>query len=129
MEIVKFGEKDIENILSKMDDQEIDELAFGAIKVDSGGKILVYNETEAELTGRKAEDVIGKNFFDEVAPCTKRPDFYGVFREGVQKGELNTLFEYVFDYKMKPVKVKVHMKKALTGDDYWIFVKRIEFTV
>jgi len=31
----------------------------------------------------------------------------------------------VFDYNMAPTKVKVHMKKALVGDTFWVFVKRV----
>lgn len=125
MEIVKFGAEDIENTLSKMNDQDINGLAFGAIQLDANGNILSYNQTEGEITGRKPEDVIGKNFFTEVAPCTNRPEFHGKFTEGVQSGDLNALFEYVFDYKMEPTKVKVHMKKAMSGDSYYIFVKRL----
>lgn len=125
LNVVKFGGEDIENVLAKLDGKELDDLAFGAIQLDGDGTILSYNAAEAKITGRRAEDVIGKNFFKEVAPCTRRPEFYGVFQEGVKKQELNTMFEYVFDYKMNPTKVKVHMKKALVGDSYWIIVKRI----
>ncbi|MFW6241957.1 MAG: photoactive yellow protein, partial [Thermodesulfobacteriota bacterium] len=102
MEIIKFDEKDIENRLARMRDKELDELAFGAIQLDKNGKILFYNEAEGDITGRKPEDVIGKNFFDEVAPCTKSPEFYGRFKEGVEKGQLSAMFEYVYDYQMKP---------------------------
>lgn len=125
MEVLKFGQDNIENDLAKMKDQELDELAFGAIQVDKEGKILQYNAAEADITGRDPEKVKGKNFFTEVAPCTKTDEFYGKFKQGVESGELNTLFEYVFDYKMEPLKVKVHMKKAVLGDSYWIFVKRL----
>lgn len=125
LNVVKFGSENIENVLARLDDRELDGLAFGAIQLDRDGTILSYNAAEARITGRKAEDVIGKNFFQEVAPCTRRPEFYGIFKEGVEKGDLNTLFEYVFDYKMNPTKVKVHMKKALAGNSYWIIVKRI----
>jgi photoactive yellow protein len=125
MEVLSFESKDLANVLAKMGDKEIDKLAFGAIKVDAEGKILQYNAAEGEITGRDPKEVIGKNFFTEVAPCTNRPEFYGKFKEGVSKGELNTLFEYVFDYKMKPTKVKVHMMKAMVGEGYFIFVKRI----
>ncbi len=125
LNVVKFGSDDIDNVLSKMGDKDLDGLAFGAIQLDKDGTILAYNAAEARITGRRPEDVIGKNFFKEVAPCTRRPEFYGVFKEGVEKNELNTMFEYVFDYKMNPTKVKVHMKKALAGDSYWIIVKRI----
>ncbi|MEA5446885.1 photoactive yellow protein [Gammaproteobacteria bacterium AB-CW1] len=125
MEQLRFGSDDIENTLSRMNENELDDLAFGAIQLDKNGNILHYNSTEGEITGRNPEEVKGKNFFRDVAPCTDRPEFAGKFREGVAKGELNTLFEYVFDYKMQPTKVKVHMKKAISGDTYWVFVKRI----
>ncbi len=125
MEVVKFASDDIENKLSQLDDKELDNLAFGAIQLDKDGKILSYNAAEGDLTGRNPEEVVGKNFFTEVAPCTNSDEFYGRFRKGVESGNLNDLFEYVFDYKMKPTKVKVHMKKALTGESYWVFVKRL----
>lgn len=124
MEIVKFGAENIENVLAKMSDADVNNLSFGAIKLDGTGKILFYNDTEGKITGRNPKDMIGKNFFTEVAPCTKRPEFYGVFQEGVASGNLDTLFEYTFDYKMNPVKVKVHMKTAMNKDGYWIIVKR-----
>ena len=126
MEFVKFGSDDIGNQLSKLKDSEIENLAFGAINLDSKGKILKYNKAEGEITGRNPSEVIGKNFFTEVAPCTNSKEFYGKFKQGVDSGDLSTMFEYTFDYKMKPTKVKVHMKKALgDGDSYWIFVKRV----
>lgn len=125
MDIVTFGEDNIENSLAKMSAGQLDKVAFGAIELDSQGKVLKYNAAEGDITGRKPEDVIGKNFFREVAPCTASPEFKGRFESGVRAGNLNTMFEYIFDYNMKPTKVKVHMKKALTGDTYWVFVKRL----
>lgn len=125
METVHFGSDDIENSLANMDDKKLDELAFGAIQLDSSGKILQYNAVEGGITGRDPKSVIGKNFFKDVAPCTQSSEFQGRFKEGVANGDLNTMFEYVFDYQMTPTKVKVHMKKAIAGDTYWIFVKRL----
>lgn len=125
MEMVRFGSDDIENSLANMDDKKLDELAFGAIQLDKDGKILQYNSAEGGITGRDPKSVIGKNFFKEVAPCTQGKEFEGRFKEGVQKGDLNAMFEYVFDYQMQPTKVKVHMKKAISGDTYWVFVKRL----
>lgn len=125
LKVVSFGATDIENVLARMNSKELDKLAFGAIQVDKTGKILYYNVMESEITGRKPEEVIGKNFFTEVAPCTRRPEFYGAFVKGVANNDLGVIFEYVFDYNMKPTKVKVHMKKALIGDTYWILVKRL----
>lgn len=122
---IKFGEDDVENKLSSMSGNQIDSLSFGAIQLDCNGKILQYNNAEGEITGRDPKAMLGKNFFEDVAPCTKSPEFHGRFKAGVAKKDLNVLFEYRFDYNMSPTKVKVHMKKALVGDSYWVFVKRI----
>ena len=125
LQLVEFGKSDIENVLNKLSSSDIDKLAFGAIQLDQAGKILQYNLTEGAITGRDPGAVLGKNFFTEVAPCTNTPLFKGAFDKGVKEGALSTIFEYTFDYNMKPTKVKVHMKKALVGDTYWVFVKRL----
>ena len=125
MEVVQFGNDNIENTLANMKDGDLDQLAFGAIQLDGTGKILQYNSAEGDITGRDPKSVIGKNFFRDVAPCTDSKEFRGRFEEGVKSGSLNSMFEYTFDYQMKPTKVKVHMKQALVGNSFWIFVKRV----
>ena len=125
LELVGFNKTDIENVLNRMAEKDIDKLAFGAIELDRNGTVLKYNAAEGAITGRNPAAVIGKNFFRDVAPCTSKPAFKGVFDAGVRADNLNTMFEYVFDYQMKPTKVKVHMKKALSGGNFWIFVKRV----
>lgn len=125
LKTVAFGKTDVENVLAKMNSAQLNKLAFGAIELDASGRIIKYNAVEGAITGRDPQTMIGKNFFTEVAPCTNRPEFKGVFDTGVRSKNLNVLFEYVFDHQMKPTKVKIHMKQAITGTSYWIFVKRI----
>lgn len=124
LEVIDFGANDIDNRLSKMSSAEIDKLAFGAIQLDPTGTILQYNETEGAITGRSPSQVIGRNFFTDVAPCTNTPKFKGAF-DKVVKDRGNVMLEYTFDYQMSPTKVKVHMKPALVGGSFWIFVKRL----
>lgn len=124
IDLIQFGADNTENLLAQ-DPDRMDNLPFGAILVDSRGQIKKYNGAESAISGRPIGSVIGKNFFDDVAPCTKGHEFQGRFREGVAKGALNTIFEYAFDYKMTATKVRVHMKSAAVGDDVWIFIKRL----
>lgn len=124
LEMIRFDQSDVDNALSQLTDEEIDQLAFGAIQVDAHGTVLSYSRRESQITGRNPADVIGKNFFTEVAPCTRTPDFEGRFREGVADGHLSVAFDYVFDYRMNPTRVRVHMKSAIMGDSYWILVSR-----
>jgi len=125
MKTVAFGKSDVENVLGKMTDAQLNNLAFGAVELDASGRIVKYNAVEGAITGRDPKTVVGKNFFTEVAPCTNRPEFKGVFDAGVRSNNLNTMFEYVFDHQMTPTKVKIHMKRAISGNSYWIFVKRV----
>ncbi len=125
MRYVKFGEENTANELANKTSAEIDQLTFGAIQLDAKGTVLNYNSAEAAITGRDPGDVIGKDFFNEVAPCSKTPSFEGLFRDGVTNGHLNVLFVYVFDYKMMPTQVRVQMQKAKDDESYWVFVKRV----
>ena len=125
MDLIAFGSDDLDNVLKNKSAAEIDKLAFGAIQLDRTGNVLQYNTMEGQITGRDPRSTLGKNFFTDVAPCTNKPAFKGVFDKGVAQGDLNTMFEYTFNYNMKPTKVKVHMKKALNGDTFWVFVKRV----
>lgn len=34
-----------------MEDTQLDDLAFGAVQIDSEGKIISYNAAESEITG------------------------------------------------------------------------------
>ena len=54
MEIVAFTDSNLENVLAKMDDTQIDGLAFGAIELDGKGVIKKYNAAEGSITGHES---------------------------------------------------------------------------
>lgn len=113
---------EIERIQS-FSEEELDKLPFGTISLDREGKILSFNQTELNLSGRRKDNVVGKNFFTEVAPCTNVQNFAGKFREGVQAGKLHTVFPYVFDYNMDPRNVWVTLFYSNETDTAWVFVR------
>ncbi len=125
MRIVKFGATNVANELAQMSDEDIDNLAFGLVELDRDGKILRYNAAEADIAGLDQEGMVGRDFFKEVAPCTRTDVFEGRFRQGVEQGKLDIEFAYVFDHQMPQTQVRVHMKQADTGDTYWVMVKRV----
>jgi photoactive yellow protein len=124
MEMIKFGSDHVDNLVQQ-DPSRLDRLPFGAILVDRVGRIMKYNAGETAIVGRTAAEVMGKNFFNDVAPCTKGHQFQGRFQQGVAQGSVNTMFEYAFDYKMAPAKVRVHMKSTSIEEGVWIFIKRL----
>lgn len=123
MEILPFGSNDIDNILQR-EPHRAESLPFGAVLVDRQGNIEKYNAAESYITKRDATEVIGKNFFNDIAPCAKGKRFHGEFLKFRRSGKVDTLFDYEFDYKMERVGVKIHMKAQTDGKSCWIFVKR-----
>ena len=114
--------QDLEKI-DRMTEQELDSLPFGAIRLDTTGKILTYNMTESKLTGRDPKRVIGRNFFTDVAPCTNVQAFAGRFREGVAKGDMHVIFPYRFDFEMAPRDVTVTLFYSKQTETAWVFVR------
>jgi len=108
--------------LGKLSAEELDDKPFGVIKLAKDGTILLYNARESQLTGRKASDVVGKNFFREVAPCTDVQEFAGAFRAGVEQEDLYQTFPYLFDFQMQPRKVWVTLYWCGVTKSGWVLV-------
>lgn len=123
MEIIPFGAQDIDNILSR-EPQRAEYLPFGAVMLDRNGTIVRYNKAESVIASRVPGDVMGKNFFNDVAPCAKGKQFHGEFLKFHQTGQINVMFDYKFAYKGANVAVKIHMKAQPDGQHCWLFVKR-----
>lgn len=127
MEHIQFEGINLAELLPRIPDSVKNSLPFGLVKLDMTGKILEYNMAEGDLTGVSPAWAIGKNFFDEVALCTKTAAFYGRFVEGVKKGFVNAVFDYTFDHRDEATKVKVHMVTVpdhLGRKNVMILVKR-----
>lgn len=124
MEIIPFGSADLDNILAR-EPQRAEYLPFGAVLLDRNGTIVKYNKAEGGIANRNPADVIGKNFFNEIAPCAKGKRFHGEFLRFHQTGQINVMFDYKFGYKGANVGVKIHMKSQPDGQLCWLFVKRV----
>ncbi len=82
-------------------DDELDRQPFGVITVNAKGEILFYNEWESRFSGLPRYLVLKRNFFEEIAPCTRVPAFAGRFQEYVRNQRSASLvaFDYVFTFK------------------------------
>ncbi|MCX6599003.1 MAG: PAS domain-containing protein [Acidobacteria bacterium] len=116
----------IDDVMARMDKGEIANLPIGAVELDRTGGILFYNQAEADITNRsQPNSFVGKNFFREVAPCTNRPEFKGRFDEIATGAKSLAMFDYTFDYNMRPTRMSIQMKKSTQNDSIWVFVKRL----
>jgi photoactive yellow protein len=112
-------------LLDTLSREELDELPVGVIQLDRDGTVLQYNETESSLARFSRGDVVGRNFFAEIAPCTAVRDFQGRFDEGVRRGELDTTFGYRFRFEDERVKdVTITMSYRPHAEVVWVVVER-----
>ena len=106
---------------------KLDALPFGAIVVDLNGTIVAYNQYEARLARQDRDAVLGKNFFQDVAPCTAVRSFEGrmlTFASG--KKTVGERFNYFFPFAHGPVDVTITFLKLRGKDQILIAVERIE---
>jgi photoactive yellow protein len=116
-----------ESVLSRLGDlklEEANELPFGVIQLDDEGNIILYNRYESELSKLSANDVIGKNFFQIVAPCTNNRLFKGKFDYGIAHNALDDEFLYTFTYRLRPTNVAVHLYRDNNSNTNWIFIQK-----
>lgn len=88
---------------------DLDALGFGVIEVDDDGVVVFYNRFESEFTGMAPEDVVGRSFFTDVAPCTHNPLFFGRFREGLTQEDYDATLRYTLTYRLRPTLVNVRI--------------------
>lgn len=108
--------------IGRLSANDIDGLPFGAILLDRDGKVLAYNRAEEQLSGRSRTEVVGRNFFTEVAPCTRVKRFFGTFQEGIERKSLNEIFDFTFKFPGNPKEVRIRMVYAEAAKGVWIFV-------
>lgn len=123
MELIAFGKDNLDNILAQ-EPQRMEHLPFGAVMLDREGNVKQYNAVETMISGRDAGEVVGRNFFTEVAPCARGKRFHTEFLKFARDGKINTMFDYAFDYKMQETYVRIHMKSTDDGQNCWLFIKR-----
>lgn len=118
-----FVPSDVLARLGGLTQAQSDTCDFGIVQVDNAGKIIIYNQYEADLAGITVQSAIGKNFFTQIAPCTNNGLFFGAFKKGVAAGSLDSTFAYTFTYKMKPTNVNIHLLHDSASRTNWVFVK------
>lgn len=86
--------------VAQLTPDKLDGLPYGLITLDARGRVIHYNDTESRLVGLPKDRVIGRNFFREIAPCTRIREFEGRFIElaadpiGVRVQSFDFIFKF-----------------------------------
>ncbi|MEM7677079.1 MAG: hypothetical protein AAF449_13840 [Myxococcota bacterium] len=112
--------------LTALKANEIDTLPFGYVALKADGTVLRYNKYESELARKDKQDVIGRNFFTEVAPCTQVQDFEGRFRAFAQdsSGPSSLSFDFVFAFRHGLQNVRIGLIRSPLKQEIIMTVNR-----
>lgn len=113
---------DVLDHVDRMSPEELDRLPYGLIQLDAAGRILNYNAVESRLASIAKHEAIGKQFFTEIAPCTRVQEFYGRFKEGVIRESLDTSFHFHFAFKQNPRDVTVRLLYVRRTRTVWVLI-------
>lgn len=122
-------EVDAESIVGevgRLTAHDLDALPFGAIQLELDATVVLYNQAEERLSGRRRADVIGRNFFNDIAPCTRVRRFFGAFQAGVERKVLNEVFDFTFRFPQGTREVRIRMIYSENPKPcVWLFVTPI----
>jgi photoactive yellow protein len=108
--------------LGAMRATDFDRLPFGAIKLTREGKVVEYNEAEAVFARRIPSEVIGRNFFHDIAPCTRVQEFYGRFVEQAWRGQIDQTFDFTFRFPHGWRQARIRMVSDSSQPYVYVFV-------
>lgn len=87
--------------LRQLSQEELDSLPFGVIRLNGEGTVVAYNQTESGFSHLEPGKVISKNFFSEIAPCTRVKEFAGELeslRSARKSGRKRISFVFTFPH-------------------------------
>ncbi len=93
----------------------LETLPMGVIVLDADGRVVLYNRAEQKFARRAEADVIGREFFSDVAPCLGVSALATTFQDQVQLGTLDEVVEASFAHPFSevPRDVTVRMRSHI----------------
>ena len=117
-----FEDADLAERVEHISAEDVNRLSFGAIRLDSGGKVTVFNDAEHRLSGY-GKQASGRIFFTEIAPCMNNPNFRGRIERAMATGKLDIRFGHVGDFNDLSRELAVRVQ-SVSGGGCWIFLQR-----
>lgn len=101
----------------------VDALPFGVLELAADGTVRVFNEAEARMSGLDGADVVGHDFFAEVAPCTRDTIVEERFRTLLARGGGDADITFVFRFRTGHRLVRIRMLVDPSRDRHLLLVQ------
>ncbi|MEO0491984.1 MAG: PAS domain-containing protein [Actinomycetota bacterium] len=101
-----FEDPDLHAKLDELGPEGYDHTSFGVVALDNDLVCVAYNATEQEYAGLDPERVIGRHFFEEVAPCMNNFLVSDKFRDD---GRNDETIPYTLSVRLAPTQCRLRM--------------------
>ena len=109
----------VTGIGSKMNNQLLHRaIPFGLLELDATGTVIHYSPAAAQNLSPPAQDILGRNFFNEVAPIEQVQDFRERFHGFMMHGEATHKFSTTFPLDGGSVKVQILLAHVTENSTY-----------
>lgn len=101
--------------LKDLSQDKLDALPYGVVRLDENDCVIEFNNFEVNLARRRREDVMGKRFFLDVAPCTNVEQLGGWVRSARSAGidaETQVMFVFRFPFGQRLVDLTLSFASA-----------------
>jgi photoactive yellow protein len=117
---VTFESENLPTVVETFQSGEFDELPFGLIVMDRLANVIWYNTYESKRAGLDPAKVLGRNFFEVVAPCTNN---YLIAQRYTDDQTLDEALDFVFTLRMAPTPVRLRMMATAGSSRQYLAVK------
>lgn len=118
---LSFVTPDALSQLATLSVQALDSLPFGLIAMSPDGVVVIYNQTESELSRLTPARVVGRHFFRDVAPCTNN---FLIAQRFETEPELDATLDYVFTLRMTPTPVRLRLLRSAAAPHMYLLVEK-----
>jgi photoactive yellow protein len=109
---------------------ELDAVDAGIVCVDDRGTVRYANDAALRwpsIDSTDASELVGANFFFDLAPATNNALFRGRFSQAVEQGEMDVRFPYTYVSKNVPLtNFAVHLYRRGPDAPCWILFRPLE---
>lgn len=118
--MLTFDALDIHAALDAAADEELERATFGVIRLNEANEVVHYNAWEARLANRAPEEVLGRPFFSEIAPCTNNSMVAQRFEDPLG---VDTVIDYEFRHeRMRPTRVRLRLLRSPSSPWRYVLV-------
>jgi photoactive yellow protein len=94
-----------------------DTLPFGLLELDAAGIVIRYSPAAEQNSPLQPQDILGRNFFTEVAPCAQVSEVKSRFLSFMTFGDAVQKFSITCPVENKNIKIQIMLARVTqTGE-------------